>query len=285
MRKLPVVLSVISLALVSSTFVPAEAASQYRVSVSVSPRALDVAPNHSERAKISGRVTGGSVAGKKVRLYATNTSSSSRTRSSIGTVTLSSSGTFSRSYRPANGGTYKIEAVIATSGSTKGATKAAYLTALEWAYLYEFYHRGADNKPADDWSDLITGVNKDRDEKIAGAKDGHPEGYFTIESGGTAVFDLRGYKCEKLTYELGISNRTSDGESYRGRVNITQGDKTLLSTRYMKRGQDAYIPGKSTRDKLVPTRKVEVAALSYPAKARFVLANAKAFCAFPSVNH
>lgn len=279
MRKLLILLSVAALTLALTPFSTAQAASTYKVQVKTYPKLLDVAPNHRDRVKISGKVTGGPVAGKVVRIFAINTSSPNRTRKHIGSVTLSSSGRFSKKYRPSNGGVYKIEAVIADNSSAVGDTGATYLDAFEWAWWWEFYDKGAHNPKQD--PALVAGTLFDKKDRITSGQSYAYSGYHLIHGGGTVTFDTRGYKCKKFTVDIGIAKNASRARS--GAFSITQRGRTIVAKKWMKKGKHPYVPTRSTRNKYSPYRTVSVHAYGSRSVV-YMLANAKAFCTYPSVN-
>lgn len=236
--------------------------------------------------KISGRVKGGPVKGRKIRITAYNTSNNNKRYKSY-TVKLSSKGRFSKTFEPPVGGVWRLTATIARKGRVKAATRSIHLDAFHWTFVHEFYNKsGQLNRPA-----TTTGVQHrvglSDPWKVAGKRFFFSS--FYVAGGNTAVVDIRGYKCKKITFRVGVEDGS---EATAGTYKISQPSGTnperIIKAGTMKRGEPAFeaFHSRTIRDRLLPNRPLEFR--SYTAAngedIAFLFGTAKVFCTFPSIN-
>lgn len=293
MRRLPLLVSAIALAATSLSALPLGSAvaadKAYRVSISVGPTLVDVTSQSASarRTKISGRVTGGPVKGRTIKVLAINTTDGDRLHRTY-TLSLSSEGRFSRTFEPPVGGVWRLRGVMEGTGSTAGDTGSALLDAFHWTYLYEMYDRsGSLNVPAGTAGvQLATGLDNTW-WRVDGKRFGESE--FLIEGGHSVVVDIRGHQCKKINFKIGVED---DSPARTGSYRITQTSQTngtrVIKSGTMRRGQAAYdaLGSKRVRDRLLPTRPLRIRILRPDSEknVHFVLGNAKVFCTYPSIN-
>jgi hypothetical protein len=291
-----------SAALVAGTLGPAEAASKhYKVGLtltayeihgkkSTSHKLMDVSNDHEgDYIKIAGKVRGGPVKGKRVRIYATNTSDNNKTRY-IGSAKLSKSGKFSKRDTPPRGGRWEYKVVKDKSGKYRGASKTRRINAFHWTHMYELHQGGAYNQPAGTGDvQILRGAARERTgPNIKPGKHVY-SGYqwteeFAINGGSSAGFDVTGYQCKKINMKIGISDSSPVDT---GTIRVSQEGRTLLNLTMSKDQEpfDAMVENRQTRafkDSLKANGKVQIA-VETPG-ARFIVGNPKVYCTFPSVN-
>jgi hypothetical protein len=228
MRKSLIIVAATALALVPLTAAQA-ATKHYSISVSVSPKVIDVTPGHilvkGEPAgvTVSGKVTGGPVKGRTVHVYATNSNDPGSAQVDLGTVALRSTGTFTRkSWKPPRGGRWYFKVVKATYGSYRGVTSSTHYTdAFEWVGFREFYD-ASNNIPA---STPLVGEVPNHVEKLTvspGKSTNFSVEYF-VNGGASAVFNVTGYRCKKISMHLGVSLSSKvDEGTYRTLLDTTK---------------------------------------------------------------
>lgn len=264
----------------------ATAASSYRVSVSSSQKMVDVSSKKASlrRTTISGRVTGGTVKGRSIRITATNTTNGKKYKTY--TVKLGSSGKFSKRFEPPRGGVWSMTATISAKGNTRAASKSVKFDAFHWTYLHELYDdSGALNKPAKT-SGVTHRSGKSAQWFVRGQR--YNASAFLIKGGNSAVIDVRGYQCKKISFKVGVEDKSS---ASKGRFKFYQPAKgkkdRVIKAATMKRKQKAYdaMNSHAVRNRLVPTRPLHIRAYN-PSKGnlRILVGNAKVFCTFPSIN-
>jgi hypothetical protein len=237
---------------------------------------LDSSTGGNRTTNIVGRVKakGVKLKGKKVRLYATNLHTAGAKRRALGSAKLASNGRFKKSFAPSEGGQYRIDIVKSSSGRVKGRTKSIVVGVYEWPLLDRFYSDAGSNPDA---SRRLVG-RADRELTSSGAYWGMS---YAIASGGSAVFDISGYRCWRFNMKLGISklSRASEGTAV-----VSQGGRELARVTV---GRDGFWePSRSVSETLNPDLPLVV---STPAVdeangapvARFVLGNPKASCTYP----
>lgn len=278
MRKVlfAVVATGLSLALVS----PAEAKTSRHFSIGAHAdnrkMDLDSSTGGNRTTNIVGRVKakGVKLKGKKVRLYATNLHTAGGGRRSLGSVKLTSKGRFSKKFAPAEGGQYRIDIVKSSSGRVKGRTKSIVVGVYEWPLLDRFYRDDASNP---DPARRLVG-RADRELTSSGAYWGMS---YAIGSGGSAVFDISGFRCWRFNMKIGISqlSRASEGTAV-----VSQGGRELARITLDRGG--FWEPSRAVSETLSSDLPLVVSAPAVdeangaPA-ARFVLGNPKASCTYP----
>lgn len=269
MRKILGILTV--LVLVVTPLSGAHAAStRYKVSASVSDDKLDLTSGDGSNrsTRIKGKVTGGPVRGKKVHLYYRNVSTQAAPRTFLGTAKLSSSGRFSKKWKPRDGGRYEIDVVKkAGNGKREGSDPTR-------VYVFQFVSLKHMFDPAASSGSGYT----DREKFGNGAY--YRDGY-AIRGGGRAVFDTRGYSCMRVNFKTGLSTRSS---ASRGTIRVTQ--RRTLVTRAMKRGE-VYKASKTVQKKMNASDKITFAVarradLDDQARLRFVVGRPVAACTYPT---
>ncbi|MCW2801637.1 MAG: hypothetical protein JWQ70_3109 [Aeromicrobium sp.] len=205
MRRTFIIIAATALALVPLTAAQAST-KHYSISVSVSPKVIDVTPgaaHDGEKVTVSGKVTGGPVRGRTVHLYAINSNDGSR-QVDLSTASLSSTGTFKKSWHPVRGGRWYFKVTKATYGSYRGATSSThYADAFEWVGLKEFYKAG-NNVPSET---PLVGPVVAHNEKLTAPGDTSTNfsvEYF-VQGGASAVFNMTGYRCKKISMHVGVS--------------------------------------------------------------------------------
>ncbi|MFI5429923.1 hypothetical protein [Aeromicrobium sp. UC242_57] len=116
------------------------------------------------------------------------------------------------------GGVWRLKATMSKRGRTAAGTRSTFLDAFHWTFLYEFYDKsGRLNRPAG-----TSGVQH----KVGRAAIRGPSTTASSSSrpswspgGSTAVVDIRGYKCKKITFRIGVEDRSEASE---GRYKISQ---------------------------------------------------------------
>jgi hypothetical protein len=259
MRK--TVLLLATAALVAAPLTSAEAASKYRVSASVSDNKLDLTSHDGSNrsTRIKGKVKGGKVKGKKVYIYASNTSARNQAYKYIGSDKLSSAGRFDKTWKPKDGGTYVIK-VVKRKGN--GRAEGVDRTRL---YVYQFTDLakfdGNTGNPA------VRRVDK------AGSVGGQNwSTAYEIDPGATATFNTQGYYCFRINFKIGVSDRTGGSGSYR----IFQGSRTIKAGN-LSRGDTFVEPTKTETKRMKAGDPVQVSVSG----TTFVLGNPKAACTYP----
>jgi hypothetical protein len=237
---------------------------------------LDSSTGGNRTTNIVGRVTakGVRLKGKKVRLYATNLHTASHPRRSLGSAKLTSRGRFTKVFAPAEGGQYRIDIVKSSSGRVKGRTKSIAVSVYEWPMLDRFYRDGASNPdPAQ-----VRVARADRELTGSGAYWGMS---YAIGSGGSAVFDISGYRCWRFNMKIGVSqlSRASEGVAV-----VSQGGRELARVAVNKAG--FWEPSRAVSETLNPDLPLVVSSpavdeTSGAPAARLVLGNPKASCTYP----
>lgn len=252
-------------ALVATPIHSADAASHYRVSASVSDRSLDLTSGDGSNRTtvIKGRVKGGSLKGKKVYLYASNTSARDQGYRYIGSDRLTSSGRFAKRWKPRDGGSYLVKVVKRAGSGRSAGSDTTRVNVYQFVNLARFY----DNDPAK------AAVVRRVDRAGVVGNDYWSTAY-QIEPGATAVFNTQGYRCFQLNVKIGVANTSRSGS---GSYAVTQGSHTIKAGRLSK--GDRYVEPTSTeRRRILAYRPVAVTASG----ASFVLGNPKALCTYPT---
>ncbi|WP_456696551.1 hypothetical protein [Aeromicrobium sp. P5_D10] len=274
--------------LVGIPLTAAEASSKYRVSIKLKKKLVDVSSNSrsARRTTFSGRVKGGPVKGKRIRVTAYNTSNNNKKYKTY-SLKLSSKGRFSRTFEPPVGGVWRLTAQMTGNRRTATGTRSTHLDAFHWTFVHEFYDRaGRLNQPIG-----IAGIQHKSGQaaqwRVRGQR--FNDSAFLIAGGNTAVVDIRGYKCKKINFKVGVEDGS---DAVQGQYKIFQpstskGDR-VIKTGAMRRGQQAYdaYHSRQVRDLLLPTRQLhfKVYRPSSQDNVDFLIGNAKVFCTFPSIN-
>lgn len=282
MRKVLVLIGVAVLTL--SLFSPAEAARKKSFSISLNPAPSGTATKYNDTSldlssssapkntftTIRGKVKGGKVAGKSVRVYATNMNSQSRKRTSLGTAKISRSGYFTKRFTPRAGhaGTYKIEIVKKAGGGRRTKTKTFYIRVFEFMSLDRFYDAAASTP------ELITRFNSETRESVAGVR--WTESY-GLADGARVVYDIRGFRCFYFNLKIGVSDTTEGRGSYR----VYQPGRGTIMSDSMKAGETAKEPGKD-RGKSIRATEPLLVTVAASEGTRFVLGNPKISCTMPT---
>lgn len=285
MRKVLVVLAAFVIAL--GMFHPAEAASKKKFSIGAHAdnrkMDLDSSTGGNRTTKVAGRVKGGKVKGKKVQLYATNTSTVSKHRRYVGSAKLSSKGRFSMTFKPSEGGSYLLEVVKKAGGGRRAATKQVRVQAFEWPLLKQFYNDAASNPDPASPVRLVQRADKEQTGTGRVSNERWSLSY-AIHGTGRAVFDIAGYQCWRFNLKLAVSQKSPHGSA--GTFVITQGGSELARAR-MSYGERFWEPSRSLSERLNPNVPFEVsilpdAGVADPTAVRFVLGNPKASCVYPA---
>ena len=238
---------------------------------------LDSSTGGNRTTNIVGRVKakGVRLKGKKVRLYATNLHAAGSKRRALGSVKLSSKGRFKKSFAPSEGGQYRIDIVKSSSGRVKGRTKSIVVRVYEWPLLDRFYSDAASNP--DPSRRLV--ARADRELTGSGAYWGQS---YAIVSGGSAVFDIRGYQCWRFNMKIGVSQQSRASE---GVAVVSQGGRELARVAVGKGG--FWEPSRALSETLSPDLPLVVSSPAVDEAngapvARLVLGNPKASCTYPS---
>lgn len=256
------ILLLITAALTTPALSAEAAPARYRVSASSSDNKLDLTSHDGSNrsTRIKGRVTGGKLAGKKVFFYASNTSAADRRYRYIGSDRLSSSGRFSKTWKPKDGGSYLVKVVKRRGG---GRSQGVDLTRV---YVYQFVNLA--RLDANAGNPRIRRVDK------AGRVGGQNwSTAYAIDSGATATFSTQGFECFRINFKIGISDATGGSGSYR----VRQGAITIKRGT-LSRGDRFAEPTKAQTKRMSAGRPVSVDV----AGATFILGNPKAACTFPT---
>lgn len=249
-----------TLALVAAPMTAAEAASTYRVSAGVSDNKLDLTSHDGSNRSthIKGRVKGGKVAGKKVYIYASNTSARDQRYRYIGSDKLSSSGRFDKKWKPKDGGNYRIKVVKKASSGKRAGEDLTRVYVFKFVTLAHHFAGGA-------------GVERrDRDGRVGGH---YWLTSYEIPAGSSATFATQGYSCFRINFKIGVSDRVGGSGSYR----ISQGGRTIKAGS-LSRGDRYVEPTKRESKRMRAGDPVVVTASG----TSFVLGNPKAACTYPT---
>ena len=237
---------------------------------------LDSSTGGNRTTNIVGRVKakGVKLKGKKVRLYATNLHAAGSKRRALGSVKLSSKGRFTKTFAPSEGGQYRIDIVKSSSGRVKGRTKSIVVGVYEWPLLDRFYSDAASNP--DPSRRLVE--RADREMTGSGAYWGQS---YAIRSGGSAVFDIRGFQCWRFNMKIGVSQQSRASESV---AVVSQGGRELARVAVGKGG--FWEPSRALSETLSADLPLVVSAVAVDEAngapvARLVLGNPKASCTYP----
>lgn len=285
MRKLLIVLA--TLAVAAGMFSPAEAASKKTFSISAHAdnrkMDLDSSTGGNRTTKITGRVKGGKVKGKKVSLYATNLDTAAKSRRYLGSAKLSSKGRFSRTFAPSEGGSYLVEITKKAGNGRKTTTKQIRVQAFEWPLLKQFYNDAASNPDPAAPVRLVQRADKEQTGTGRVSNERWALSY-AIHGTGRAVFDIAGNRCWRFNLKLAVSQASPRDSA--GTFVISQGGTELARAR-MSWGERFWEPSRSLSERLNPNVPFEVsivpdAGVADPTAVRFVLGNPKASCTYPS---
>jgi hypothetical protein len=253
-------------ALVLTPLTAADAASRYKVSAGVSDRSLDLTSHDGSNRStvIKGTVRGGKVKGKKVYIYASNTSARQQGFRYIGSDRLSSSGRFAKTWKPKDGGSYVIKVVKRKGSGRSQGTDSTRVNVFQFVSLTEFY----DNDPAK--ASSVRRVDK------AGSIGGQNwSRAYEIDSGSSAVFTTQGYRCFRINFKIGVSDAARPGSS--GSYAVTQGGRTIASGSHAQ-GQRFVEPTSTEAKRMRADQPVVVTVSGAP----FVLGLPKAACTYPT---
>lgn len=285
MRKVLIILA--ALAVAAGMFSPAEAASKKKFSISAHAdnrkMDLDSSTGGNRTTKITGRVKGGKVKGKKVTLYVTNLDTVAKSRRYLGSAKLSSKGRFTTTFAPSEGGSYLVEITKKAGGGRTTTTKQIRVQAFEWPLLKQFYNDAASNPDPATPVRLVQRADKEQTGTGRVSNERWALSY-AIHGTGKAVFDIAGFRCWRFNLKLAVS-QTSPRDSA-GTFVITQGGTELARAR-MSWGERFWEPSRSLSERLNPNAPFEVsiipdAGVADPTAVRFVLGNPKASCTYPS---
>lgn len=284
MRKALVILASVTLAI--GMFSPAEAASKrFSISAHADNRKMDLdsSTGGNRTTKIQGRVKGGKVKGKKVIFYATNTDTAAQKRRYLGTAKLNSKGRFSKTFKPAEGGSYLIEIQKKAGNGRKAATKKIKVEAFEWPILKHFYDDAASNPNPASPIRLVQRADKEQTGTGRVSNERWSTSY-AIHGTGKAVFNIVGFKCWRFNLKLAVSQ--SSPRDSAGTFVISQGGSELARAR-MSWGEKFWEPSRSLSEKLASDLPFEVsilpdAGVADPTAVRFILGQPKASCTYPS---
>lgn len=258
-------LSLAVAALVVAPLSSADAAtSRYSVSATSSDRTLDLTSGDGSgrTTVIKGRVKGGSVTGRKVYLYASNTSARDQTYRYIGSDRLTSSGRFAKKWKPRDGGTYLVR-VVKKAGS--GKAEGSDLTRVR---VYQFVNLAR-------MLDPTSAAVAQRVDKAGRVRGQNWSTAFELAPGSTTVFNTQGYRCFQINFKIGVAD-SSRGTS--GTFTVAQGGATILSGSHAK-GQRFIEPVRREQKRMRDDRAV---AVSVAGDASFILGNPKALCTYPT---
>lgn len=260
-----VLLSLAAATLVVAPLSAAEAAtSRYSVSATSSDRTLDLtsADGSGRSTVIKGKVKGGSVKGKKVYLYASNTSAQDQAYRYIGSDRLSSSGRFAKKWKPKDGGTYLVR-VVKKAGS--GKAEGSDLTRVR---VYQFTNLVRFLDPA-------SAAKAQRVDKAGTVGGQRWSTALELAPGSTTVFNTQGYRCFQVNFKIGVADNSRGGA---GSFAVAQAGRSILSGSHAK-GQRFIEPTRSQRKQILDDRPVTV---SISGDASFILGNPKALCTYPT---
>lgn len=250
------------------TVTAAEAApSRYSVSAGSSDKTLDLTSDDgtNRTTVIKGRVRGGSVKGKKVYLYAANTSARNQSFRYIGSDRLSSSGRFAKEWKPRDGGSYVVKVVKRKGSGRAQGTGTTRVNVFQFVSLSNFY--------VADPANAATVGRVDKAGSIAGQ---NWSTAYQIQPGATATFATQGYRCLRINFKIGVADASRAGAS--GSFRVAQGSRSILSGTHAK-GQSFIQPSTSRQKRMVADRPVTV---SVAGDAPFVLGLPKAACTYPT---
>lgn len=285
MRKVLAVLA--ALAVVVGMTSPAEAASRKKFSISAHAdnrkMDLDSSTGGNRTTKISGRVKGGKVKGKKVVLYVTNTDTAAKTRRYLGSAKLNSKGRFSTTFKPSEGGSYVIEIQKKASGGRQTTIKTIKVEAFEWPLLKQFYDDAASNPDPASPVRLVQRADKEQTGTGRVSNERWALSY-AIHGTGRAVFNIAGYKCWRFNLKLAVSQKSPRDSA--GTFVVSQGGAELARAR-MAWGERFWEPSRALSERLNPNVPFEVsilpdAGVADPTAVRFILGNPKASCTYPT---
>ncbi|TGN30894.1 hypothetical protein [Aeromicrobium chenweiae] len=261
----------IVLALVVTPLSGAHAAStRYKISATVTDDKLDLTSGDGSNrsTRIKGKVTGGKVKGKRVRIYYRNVSTKAAPRKLLGTARLSSSGRFSKKWKPKDGGRYEIDVVKPAGSGKKAGTDPTRVYVYQFVSPTYMFDRAASSGSAY--------TNREKLGNGSYYRDG-----YAITGGGRAVFDTRGFHCMRVNFKTGPSSRSTAG---RGTIRVTQ--RRTLVTRDLAKGQ-VYEASPTVQKKMNARDKITFsvarrADLSDQAALRFVVGRPVAACTYPT---
>ncbi|MRK00124.1 hypothetical protein GEV27_01180 [Aeromicrobium sp. S22] len=260
-----------ALALVGTPLTGAHAAStRYKVSATVSDDKLDITSGDGSNrsTRIKGKVTGGPVKGKRVHIYYRNVSTKAAPRTFLRTARLSSSGRFSTTWRPKDGGRYEIDVVKQAGSGKRAGTDPTRVYVYQFVSLTHLFDRAASSG---------SGYT---DRERFGNGTYYRDGY-AILGGGRAVFDTRGFHCMRVNFKTGLSTRSS---ASRGTIRVTQ--RRTLVTRSMSKGQ-VYKASKTVQKKMNASDKITFSVdrrddIGDQSRLRFVVGRPVAACTYPT---
>jgi hypothetical protein len=262
--------TLISLAAAALVVAPLSAAeagpSRYRVTTVSTDKTLDLTSDDgtNRTTVIKGRVTGGKVAGKKVYIYASNTSARNQAFRYIGSDRLSSSGRFATKWKPKDGGSYVVNVVKPRGAGRAEGSDRTRVNVFKFVSLTAFY----DRDPAK--SAVVRRVDK------AGSIRGQNwSKAYEIAPGASAVFATQGYRCLRINFKIGVADRAPAGT--KGSFRVTQGGRVLKGTH--RKGQRFIQPSTKQQKRMRANQPVTV---SVAGKGPFVLGLPKAACTYPT---
>lgn len=244
---------------------------------------LDSSTGGNRTTKISGRVKGGKVKGKKVVLYVTNTDTAAKTRRYLGSAKLNSKGRFSTTFKPSEGGSYVIEIQKKASGGRQTTIKTIKVEAFEWPLLKQFYDDAASNPDPASPVRLVQRADKEQTGTGRVSNERWALSY-AIHGTGRAVFNIAGYKCWRFNLKLAVSQKSPRDSA--GTFVVSQGGAELARAR-MAWGERFWEPSRALSERLNPNVPFEVsilpdAGVADPTAVRFILGNPKASCTYPT---
>lgn len=261
-------------------------------------RDIDLSDDHEDDyVRIRGKITGGPVRGKSIRITATNTDNpleEARAR----TVSLTSDGSFSYKDHPPRAGRIRYDIRKATSGRYRGTTRTTYVNAWAFFGLEEMRLK------ADPTQGVVTGAEgpvsyRTSDEKIHdGSRFRGYDVMYVVNGGQTLTADLSGWRCKKFTMHAGVStgSRQTSG-SYSTRLGSTAIPQ-LSGLRSLEQTRDKLtVPVKTTTSDDFRFTSVRIAVAAVPERAddpqtaeneeshatdiRFMVGLPKVFCTYP----
>lgn len=282
MRKPLALLAVVTLAL--SLAAPADAARAKRYSISLGPSPSGTASTYNDtsldlssstapkntRTTIRGKLKGGKVKGKRVAVYATNLSTQSRTRVSLGSAKVDGKGYFTKAFVPTSGraGVYRIDLVKAAGAGRTATTKSFTIRVFEFVSLARFFDAAAS-------TGTIETVNR---ETAGGTKWGET---YALTGDATAVYAIAGYRCFFFNLKIGVSDVNLKDTT--GTYRVYQPSQTIFGTTTSQGSYDepTKAQGKSVRGN--ESFMISVSGTdARGAGTRFVLGNPKISCTYPT---
>jgi hypothetical protein len=285
MRKALIVLA--SVVVTLGLFSPAEAAKKrYVVSGHADNRKMDLdsSTGGNRTTKIKGKVRGGKLKGKTVVFYATNTDTAAKKRRYLGSAKLSSKGTYSKTFRPSEAGSYLIEVHKKAGSGRAAATKKIRVEAFEWPILNGRFYNAAASNP-DPAAPRVLVSRSDKEQTGTGKSPSERwSTSYAIHGTGKAVFDIAGFKCWRYNMKLAVSQQSPRGSA--GTFVVAQGGREIARGRGEWGGR-FWEPSRAQSEKLVSNLPLEVsivpdAGVADPTAVRFVLGNPKASCTYPT---